>query len=837
MPQAAALPIQHPDRTDGLQRALQAEDDLPAVYSAGEWATGKNYGAILLLDGEADDVTAWRVLLKSPRFSPMVQALGMKYDAQRASWRVPTLREVGLLCGFAPEADRRKLRAKCPQIDVLEEPIAAPCVHYIKSRDLFIFVGGFSHRGWAKNTGWAFSENGSLWYTDSALKAAGLYKLATPQARAKIDEELSGLKLLAAVKKGLTFGRPWMTYDPRKDRLVVHGEEDLRSSLEPYGFRARMSLTARNAFSGRFTTRNLRAACDLAQLADPALATGLAAIASKLQFLDIGSIDISSLLGQIVSTDSSANKKKAEADRTLKIELRYVKKQKRFFTTRVEAANENAWTLAKDAVWMTTDPVAASRYRKWGDDETEIAIQTLIAEEYAAAAAARIPAPVPAPLKGQSYTPDQIVGINFATTRPWSVLADDMGYGKTMQAVGVIDVLRPRYVLILTLASVTPAFARAVTDWVSYQPTVNLFTNLAKTPVQPGVTVASYESILNNPGLLDYPWDYAVFDEFHKLKNQTAKRARAVIERLGYKLSGGLFLSGTPLTRRPQDLFTPLHLSLPQAFDDYGRFTKVFGLGDLDSDNEERRERRKTLGRIIMGSIMLRRLKKGLPPKRRQPVELDAMDPSLVDLLKEENLIFDSYKNTENKVERKKIMTKLNALRRRTASFKIPYAVEWVITKYEQGEPVLVFAHHQEIIDQLADVISAFGPKVAKLHGGANTPRKRQKLIDQFQAGQIDVIVAGIQAAGTGLTMTRAAEVLFVELDYDPFALLQAEDRSHRHGQTRPVNVWYMVIKGSIDAYICSIVDTKLRIANEIYGDEDKIYSAVGSDLAMAAAA
>ncbi|WP_162820741.1 hypothetical protein [Microvirga calopogonii] len=177
---------------------------MPAVYPASEWSTGKNYGAILLLDGDADDITAWRVLLKSPRFSPLVQALGLKYDPQRLAWRIPTLREVGLLCGFSPEEDRRKLKAKCPQLDVLDDPIAAPCVHYLKDRDLFIFVGGFGHRGWAKNTGWAYSESGSLWYTDSALKAAGLYKLATPQARAKIEGELADLKLLAAVKKGLT---------------------------------------------------------------------------------------------------------------------------------------------------------------------------------------------------------------------------------------------------------------------------------------------------------------------------------------------------------------------------------------------------------------------------------------------------------------------------------------------------------------------------------------------------------------------------------------------------------------------------------------------------------
>lgn len=628
-----------------------------------------------------------------------------------------------------------------------------------------------------------------------------------------------------------------MTFDARKGRLVVHADREMAPALEPYGFRAGTSSRMRGAFNGRFTTRNLAVARLLASLADPILALGLAAIESKLQFLDIGSVDLSGLLGEIVFADDSPRRKKADAAKALKIELRYVKKRRRFFTTRVEAANDNAWTPANATVWSTTDPVAAARYRKWADDETEIAIQTLIAEDYAAAAEARTPPPVPSPLKGHSYTPDQIIGINFATTRPWAILADDMGYGKTMQAVGIIDVLRPRYVLILTLASVTPSFAKAVKEWVSYQPDVNLFASLAKTPVKPGVTVASYESVLNNPELLDHPWDYAVFDEFHKLKNQQAKRARAIIGNLGYKLPGGLFLSGTPLTRRPQDLFTPLHLALPHAFDDFARFTKVYGLGDLDSDNEERRERRRTLGRIIMGSIMLRRLKKGLPPKRRRPIELDVMDPSLVDILKEENLIFDSFRNTENKVEKKKIMTKLNALRRNTASFKIPYAVEWVISKYEQGEPVLVFAHHQEIIDQLANVISAFGPRVARLHGGANTPRKRQKLIDQFQSGQIDVIVAGIQAAGTGLTMTRAAEVLFIEVDWDAFAMLQAEDRAHRHGQSRPVNVWYMVIKGSIDAYICSIVDTKLKIANDIYGDEEKIHSAVGDDLTMAAAA
>lgn len=837
MSQAALVRPQDPVTPGAFQNPLDTQDDLPAIYGSTEWKTGKNYGAILLCDGNPEDITAWRVVLKSSRFAPLVQSLGLKYDAQRSAWRIPTLREVGLLCGFAPDADRRRLKVRCPQIDVLEEPIAAPCVHYIKERDLFIFVAGASHRAWAKNTGWQFSEGGSLWYTDSALKAAGLYKLATPQARAKIDEDLAELKLLGAVRKGLTFGRPWMTFDARKGRLVVHAEREMASLLEPYGFKAGTNPKMRGAFNGRFTTRNLTAARLLAPLADPILALGLAAIESKLQFLDIGSVDLSGLLGEIVFVDDSPRRQKADAAKALKIELRYVKKRKRFFTTRVEAANDNAWTQANATVWSTTDPVAAARYRKWGDDETEIAIQTLIAEDYAAAAAARVPPPVPVPLKGQSYTPDQIIGINFATTRPWAILGDDMGYGKTMQAVGTIDVLRPRYVLILTLASVTPSFAKAVKDWVSYQPDVNLFANLASTPVKPGVTVASYESVLNNPELLDYPWDYAVFDEFHKLKNQNAKRARAIIQNLGYKLPGGLFLSGTPLTRRPQDLFTPLHLALRTAFDDFGRFSKVYGLGDLDSDNEERRERRRTLGRIMMGSVMLRRLKKGLPPKRRRSIELDVEDPSLVDLLKQENLIFDTFQNTQNKVDRNKIMSKLNALRRRTASYKIPYAIEWVISKYEQGEPVLVFAHHQEILDQLAAVISAFGPKVAKLHGGANSPRKRQKIVDQFQSGEIDVIVAGIQAAGTGLTMTRAAEVLFVELDYSPFDLLQAEDRSHRHGQTRPVNVWYMVIRGSIDAYIAGIVDLKLKIANDIYGDEEKIHSAVGDDLTMAVAA
>ena len=69
---------------------------------------------------------------------------------------------------------------------------------------------------------------------------------------------------------------------------------------------------------------------------------------------------------------------------------------------------------------------------------------------------------------------------------------------------------------------------------------------------------------------------------------------------------------------------------------------------------------------------------------------------------------------------------------------------------------------------------------------------------------------------GISLTITRADCVVFIEIDWTPYDLVQAEDRAYRRGQTRDVLVLYVVIRNSVDSHVASVNNLKIRIASEI---------------------
>jgi SWI/SNF-related matrix-associated actin-dependent regulator of chromatin subfamily A-like protein 1 len=100
---------------------------------------------------------------------------------------------------------------------------------------------------------------------------------------------------------------------------------------------------------------------------------------------------------------------------------------------------------------------------------------------------------------------------------------------------------------------------------------------------------------------------------------------------------------------------------------------------------------------------------------------------------------------------------------------------------------------------------------------GADSSVRRQEAVDRFQAEDgPQLIVCSLKAASQGITLTRASNVAFLELDWTPARHDQAEDRLHRIGQESAVTAWYLLAPDTIDATMGTVLDRKRAVINAV---------------------
>src|SRR5580765_436339 len=120
-------------------------------------------------------------------------------------------------------------------------------------------------------------------------------------------------------------------------------------------------------------------------------------------------------------------------------------------------------------------------------------------------------------------------------------------------------------------------------------------------------------------------------------------------------------------------------------------------------------------------------------------------------------------------------VTKMMALWQEAGRAKVGATVEYVSALIEQGEPVVIMAWHTSVIDGLAEAF----PDAAVIKGGLSSDRKSEITAD-FQAGRTNVLIGQIEAAGTGITLHKAAHLVFAQLPWSPGVLVQAAERIFR---------------------------------------------------------
>jgi SNF2 family DNA or RNA helicase len=148
-------------------------------------------------------------------------------------------------------------------------------------------------------------------------------------------------------------------------------------------------------------------------------------------------------------------------------------------------------------------------------------------------------------------------------------------------------------------------------------------------------------------------------------------------------------------------------------------------------------------------------------------------------------------------------------------SGKLELLDELLATIVAEDGAVLVFTQYVAMARLLERHLADRGIATQLLHGG--TPvRKREEMVDRFQAGEVPVFLLSLKAAGTGLNLTRADHVVHFDRWWNPAVEDQATDRAYRIGQTRPVQVHRLIAEGTIEDRIAAMLSSKRALADAV---------------------
>ncbi|WP_234353710.1 DEAD/DEAH box helicase [Gordonia iterans] len=427
------------------------------------------------------------------------------------------------------------------------------------------------------------------------------------------------------------------------------------------------------------------------------------------------------------------------------------------------------------------------------------------------------------------------------------ILADEMGLGKTLQTVAHLVDAGTGPVLIVCPTGLVSNWLREISRWApdalratdyrgggldaarpanSPARPVNNSVRPAHESEPPLVVVTGYPTLRRHGATLaEIPWATVVFDEAQALKNprtQVARAARALDAR------SRIALTGTPVENHLDELWALLNLVAPADFGNRALFRRRYTL-PIQSGSAEAKARMLD----AVSSHVLRRTKAGvaadLGPKLHNDVECDLTD--------EQERLYDAILDRAESegfgtgmARRGAILTALTHLKQvcnhpalvspapfagrlEGRSGKLDVCTDIVLTNVENRCPTVVFTQYRQTGELLARHLgTALNAEAPFLHGGLSLA-ERDRIVDEYQSGAgCGILVASLKAAGTGLTLTRAADVVHFDRWWNPAVEAQATDRVHRIGQERIVTVTTLTTAGTLEEHIAAMHHRKTAL-------------------------
>lgn len=408
----------------------------------------------------------------------------------------------------------------------------------------------------------------------------------------------------------------------------------------------------------------------------------------------------------------------------------------------------------------------------------------------------------------------QRVGVRFVDRAGGRCLiADAPGLGKTVQAIAYAQLHNLKTLIVCPL-SVVVNWQREIKKFAG-KDSVTWDSKGYTGNVSSQFHISHYDAIAkNNHWLRDQRFDLLVCDEATYLKNRQTIRAKSILgswkERRKYpgiKTKYVIFLTGTPVMSRPIEAFALLNFLDKERFNNFFHFTQRYGgwKGAAPMNLQDLHDRTKDL--------VIRRKKDQvlteLPAKQRNDlyVELTKDEKKeYVALLRE---LFGKWK-TDGKPSLKHMPKLQNFLIQK----KLPRVIEMIDEFLDNDKPILIFGNYLGPLKQLH---AHYGATAALLTGEMSRD-ERQHTIDRLTSGDAKVGLFSLMAAGMGIDglQHKIDTVVFLNMDFVPANHEQAEDRTHRIGQTGQVQVYYMICDGTIDEYMRDILKEKQAIADLI---------------------
>ncbi len=445
--------------------------------------------------------------------------------------------------------------------------------------------------------------------------------------------------------------------------------------------------------------------------------------------------------------------------------------------------------------------------------------------------------------------PFQRVGLAFIEAKKGrALIGDEMGLGKTIQALAWLHIhpeLRPA--IVLCPAHLKLNWEREIRETMPSSPHVQvLFGRDHTTPLTGDIIIINYDILPNKykkyrdsagrrrfkeipkTGWVDYLIQIQpkalVIDEAHFTKNTRAYRTKGT-RKLARKVPHVVALTGTPIVNRPIEGYNIVQMIDRNVFPDFWKYVHTycdakhngFGWDYTGASNQDE------LHHKLTSSVMIRRKKrevlKDLPDMlySHTPVELenqreyDAAEDDFIRFIWKRK-----GKVAAEKAQKAEHLVKIEELKQLAVQGKMKQVIQWIHSFFdnaEEGEKLVVFAVHKSTISQIMTEFEGIAVKV----DGSVSAVDRDKAVRRFQKDpRARLFVGNIQAAGTGLTLTAASSVAFVELPWTPGELSQAEGRCHRIGQKNAVNIYYLLAAGTIEERIAHLLDQKREVLDAV---------------------
>ena len=458
----------------------------------------------------------------------------------------------------------------------------------------------------------------------------------------------------------------------------------------------------------------------------------------------------------------------------------------------------------------------------------------------------------------------QVVAAAAAGHRTF-LLADEPGLGKTAEALLAADAANAYPLLVVVPSVVKTNWAREAARWTPHRPATVVQGDGEAVDGFADIVVLNYEVLDRHMGWLgDFDFRGMVVDEAHFIKNKTSQRSQRVLalsDRIRSRAARPLLmaLTGTPLINDIDDFRAiwqflgwiddskPLN-ELTDALEDTGLTPAdrgfyaaarqcVIDLGivrrrklDVAADIPARRiadlpvELDGPVGRSIraaeqnLAGRMVAQYETALA-NRSSGASVEGIDHDLVRRVARSEL-----KDTTTKQSGENVFTMM----RRIGQAKAELAADYATQLARSAGKVVFFAKHIDVMDAAEETFARQGVRFSSIRGG-QTPTARQANVDAFVNDPgVTVAVCSLTAAGVGLNLQVASNIVLAELSWTDAEQTQAIDRSHRIGQAEPVTAWRIIAAQTIDARIAGLVDSKAGLAARALDGSDQEASSPG---------